>query len=54
MATDYIVWLLENREKVLAARAEEIERERHGIENERAKIRETADKLTEASKEGAE
>jgi hypothetical protein len=47
MAMDYIMWLLENREKALAARAEEIERER-------AQIRETKDKLTEASKEGAE
>jgi hypothetical protein len=54
MATDYIVWLLENREKALAARADEIERERQGIEKERAQIRETADKLKEASKEGAE
>jgi hypothetical protein len=54
MATDYIVWLLENREKALAARADEIERERQGIEKERAQIRETTDKLRDASKEGAE
>jgi hypothetical protein len=54
MAADYITWLLENREKALAARVDEIERERQGIEKERAQIRETADKLKEASKEGAE
>jgi hypothetical protein len=54
MAMDYIMWLLENREKALAARAEEIERERHGIEKERAQIRETTDRLKEASKEGEE
>jgi hypothetical protein len=54
MAADYIMWLLENREKALAARAEEIDRERQGIEKERAKIRETADALKEVSKEGAE
>jgi hypothetical protein len=54
MATDYIMWLLENREKALAARAEEVERERQGIEKERAKIRETADNLKEVGKEGAE
>jgi hypothetical protein len=54
MATDYIMWLLENREKALAARADEIERERQGIEKERAQIRETVDKLTDGVKEGAE
>jgi hypothetical protein len=54
MATDYIVWLLDSREKALAARADEIERERQGIEKERAQIRETTDKLRDASKEGAE
>ena len=45
MATDYILWLLDNREKALAARAEEIERERAGIEKERAQIRAEVDKM---------
>jgi hypothetical protein len=38
------MWLLENREKALAARAEEIERERQGIEKERGQIRAEVDK----------
>jgi hypothetical protein len=45
MATDYILWLLNNREKALTARAEEIERERQGIEKERAQIRAEVDKM---------
>jgi hypothetical protein len=45
MGTDYILWLLDNRDKALAARAEEIERERARIEKERAQIRVEVDKM---------
>jgi hypothetical protein len=48
MGTDYILWLLNNREKALAARAEEIERERQGIEKERAQIRAEVEQIAGA------
>jgi len=54
MGTEYIMWLLENREKALAARSEEIDRERQGIAKERDQIRAEIDQIRKGGKDGAE